>query len=184
MRFPGKKVLQRETGLSYHKNILCFCLTQGWPNSSLLGFAAVIKVVTQPFSPVERIIVWQSLKQLKKEDYPNSDSEVQMDIITKMVGFKVALSYCKERLIYIVRFWLCIVPCVCFPLLFIQECLWLLFFIAQSIDSARLEGKGQPKFTTGRWNPHHSGSQIATANDATIRGWDVRTMRLAIAVVG
>lgn len=57
-----------------------------------------------------------------------------------------------------------------------------IFFIAQSIDSARLEGKGQPKFTTGRWNPHHSGSQIATANDATIRGWDVRTMRLAFAV--
>ena len=49
--------------------------------------------------------------------------------------------------------------------------------LAQSIDSARLEGKGQPKFTTGRWNPHHSGSQIATANDTTIRGWDVRTMR-------
>ena len=54
-------------------------------------------------------------------------------------------------------------------------------FMTQSIDSARLEGKGQPKFTTGRWNPHHSGSQIATANDATVRGWDVRTMRLAFA---
>ncbi|KAJ7373902.1 Protein tssc1 [Desmophyllum pertusum] len=47
----------------------------------------------------------------------------------------------------------------------------------QSIDSSSARGKGQPKFTTGRWNPHHSGSQIATANDATIRGWDVRTMR-------
>ena len=50
--------------------------------------------------------------------------------------------------------------------------------IVQSIDTARLEGKGQPKFTAGRWNPHHSGSQIATANDTTIKGWDVRTMRL------
>ncbi|XP_067032800.1 EARP-interacting protein homolog isoform X1 [Acropora muricata] len=48
---------------------------------------------------------------------------------------------------------------------------------AESIDTARLEGKGQPKFTAGRWNPHHSGSQIATANDTTIKGWDVRTMR-------
>lgn len=164
-------------------SLLCFCLTQGCPNSSLLGFAAVIKVVTQPFSPVERIIVWQPLKQLKKET-TNRDSEVQMGIIPKMVGFKVALSYSKERLIYIVSFGLCIVPCVCFPLLYIQERLWILFFVTQSIDSARLEGKGQPKFTTGRWNPHHSGSQIATANDATIRGWDVRTMRLAIAGVG
>ncbi|XP_015749955.1 PREDICTED: protein TSSC1-like [Acropora digitifera] len=49
---------------------------------------------------------------------------------------------------------------------------------AESIDTARLDGKGQPKFTAGRWNPHHSGSQIATANDTTIKGWDVRTMRL------
>ena len=56
------------------------------------------------------------------------------------------------------------------------------FLSTQSIDSARLEGKGQPKFTTGRWNPHHSGSQIATANDATVRGWDVRTMRLVFTV--
>lgn len=179
----ASQILQRETDLSYYKNILCFCLTQGFPNSSLLGFAAVIKVVTQPFSPVERISVWQPLKQLKKET-TNRDSEVQMGIIPKMVGFKVALSYSKERLIYIVSFGLCIVPCVCFPLLYIQERLWILFFVTQSIDSARLEGKGQPKFTTGRWNPHHSGSQIATANDATIRGWDVRTMRLAIAGVG
>ncbi|XP_061282727.1 EARP and GARP complex-interacting protein 1 isoform X3 [Bos javanicus] len=43
-------------------------------------------------------------------------------------------------------------------------------------SSASLEGKGQLKFTTGRWSPHHNCSQVATANDTAIRGWDTRTM--------
>uniref|UniRef100_A0A8C5MMC8 EARP-interacting protein homolog n=1 Tax=Leptobrachium leishanense TaxID=445787 RepID=A0A8C5MMC8_9ANUR len=44
-------------------------------------------------------------------------------------------------------------------------------------SSAALEGKGQLKFTCGRWNPHHNCMQVATANDTAIRGWDIRTMR-------
>jgi len=43
--------------------------------------------------------------------------------------------------------------------------------------SAALEGKTQPVFTSGRWNPHHNCKQIATANDTFIRGWDVRSMQ-------
>nr|DBA25805.1 TPA: hypothetical protein GDO54_010150 [Pyxicephalus adspersus] len=44
-------------------------------------------------------------------------------------------------------------------------------------NSTTLEGKGQLKFTSGRWSPHHNCTQVATANDTTIRGWDIRTMR-------
>uniref|UniRef100_T1J083 Trifunctional enzyme subunit beta, mitochondrial n=1 Tax=Strigamia maritima TaxID=126957 RepID=T1J083_STRMM len=40
-----------------------------------------------------------------------------------------------------------------------------------------LEIRGHPKFTTGRWNPHHNCTQIATANESCIRGWDLRTMQ-------
>ncbi|TRZ02666.1 hypothetical protein DNTS_024400 [Danionella cerebrum] len=43
-------------------------------------------------------------------------------------------------------------------------------------SSATLEGKGQLRFTAGKWSPHHSGSQLATANDTAIRGWDLRSM--------
>ncbi|XP_057597494.1 EARP and GARP complex-interacting protein 1 isoform X2 [Hippopotamus amphibius kiboko] len=43
-------------------------------------------------------------------------------------------------------------------------------------SSASLEGKGQLKFTTGRWSPHHNCTQVATANDTAVRGWDTRTM--------
>lgn len=42
--------------------------------------------------------------------------------------------------------------------------------------SASLEGRGQLKFTSGRWSPHHSCTQVATASDTAIRGWDTRTM--------
>uniref|UniRef100_A0AAQ4RYL1 EARP complex and GARP complex interacting protein 1 n=1 Tax=Gasterosteus aculeatus aculeatus TaxID=481459 RepID=A0AAQ4RYL1_GASAC len=43
-------------------------------------------------------------------------------------------------------------------------------------SSATLEGKGQLKFTSGKWSPHHNCSQLATANDTAIRGWDLRSM--------
>uniref|UniRef100_A0A8C8F982 EIPR1-like beta-propeller domain-containing protein n=1 Tax=Oncorhynchus tshawytscha TaxID=74940 RepID=A0A8C8F982_ONCTS len=43
-------------------------------------------------------------------------------------------------------------------------------------SSATLEGKGQLKFTSGKWSPHHNCTQLATANDTAIRGWDLRTM--------
>lgn len=36
-----------------------------------------------------------------------------------------------------------------------------------------MEGKGQPKFTTGKWNPPVD-SQFATANDCSVKGWDIR----------
>ena len=44
-------------------------------------------------------------------------------------------------------------------------------------STATLEGKGQLRFTVGKWSPHHNCSQLATANDTAIRGWDLRTMR-------
>ncbi|KAM8833636.1 EARP-interacting protein homolog isoform X2 [Synchiropus splendidus] len=47
---------------------------------------------------------------------------------------------------------------------------------AKVSSTATLEGKGQLKFTSGKWSPHHSCSQLATANDTAIRGWDLRTM--------
>uniref|UniRef100_A0A671S2W3 EIPR1-like beta-propeller domain-containing protein n=1 Tax=Sinocyclocheilus anshuiensis TaxID=1608454 RepID=A0A671S2W3_9TELE len=43
-------------------------------------------------------------------------------------------------------------------------------------SSATLEGKGQLKFTAGKWSPHHNSTQLATANDTAIRGWDLRSM--------
>uniref|UniRef100_A0A3Q1JTG5 EIPR1-like beta-propeller domain-containing protein n=1 Tax=Anabas testudineus TaxID=64144 RepID=A0A3Q1JTG5_ANATE len=47
---------------------------------------------------------------------------------------------------------------------------------ATASSTASLEGKGQLKFTSGKWSPHHNCSQLATANDTAIRGWDLRTM--------
>lgn len=52
-----------------------------------------------------------------------------------------------------------------------------IFSPVQLSSTATLEGKGQLKFTSGKWSPHHNCSQLATANDTTIRGWDLRTMR-------
>ncbi|XP_017397466.1 EARP and GARP complex-interacting protein 1 isoform X1 [Cebus imitator] len=43
-------------------------------------------------------------------------------------------------------------------------------------SSASLEGKGQLRFTSGRWSPHHNCTQVATASDTTLRGWDTRNM--------
>ncbi|XP_071807807.1 EARP-interacting protein homolog [Asterias amurensis] len=48
---------------------------------------------------------------------------------------------------------------------------------AKVSSSVALESKGHPKFSAGRWNPHHNNTQVATANDSTIRGWDLRTMK-------
>lgn len=49
--------------------------------------------------------------------------------------------------------------------------------LPQISSSATLEGKGQLKFTAGKWSPHHNSTQLATANDTAIRGWDLRSMR-------
>jgi EARP and GARP complex-interacting protein 1 len=45
------------------------------------------------------------------------------------------------------------------------------------VSNANLDSKGQPKFTNLRWNPHHSYTQIATCNDSSLRGWDLRSMK-------
>lgn len=45
------------------------------------------------------------------------------------------------------------------------------------ISKGNLEAKGQPKFTTCKWNLHHNFSQIATCNDTAIRGWDLKSMK-------
>lgn len=51
------------------------------------------------------------------------------------------------------------------------------YFFFKVKDSTGLESKGQPKFTCVRWNPHHNCTQVATANDSCIRGWDLRSMK-------
>lgn len=48
---------------------------------------------------------------------------------------------------------------------------------AKVVTTISLEGKGQPRFTTGKWNPHHNYSQFATAHDSHVRSWDLRTPR-------
>uniref|UniRef100_A0A8C5HYS2 EIPR1-like beta-propeller domain-containing protein n=1 Tax=Gouania willdenowi TaxID=441366 RepID=A0A8C5HYS2_GOUWI len=50
------------------------------------------------------------------------------------------------------------------------------FTQAKVSSTATLEGKGQLKFTSGKWSPHHNSSQFATANETAIRAWDLRTM--------
>ncbi|XP_063226400.1 EARP-interacting protein homolog [Bacillus rossius redtenbacheri] len=45
----------------------------------------------------------------------------------------------------------------------------------KEVCSGLLEGKGQPRFTTGKWNPHQNCSQFVTANDGHIRSWDLRS---------
>lgn len=37
-----------------------------------------------------------------------------------------------------------------------------------------LLGKGQHRFTTGKWNPHNGCNQFVTLNDNNVRGWDLR----------
>lgn len=46
---------------------------------------------------------------------------------------------------------------------------------ASVTDTITVESKGQPRLTCGRWNPHHNCTHIVTANDSTIRGWDLRS---------
>ena len=53
-------------------------------------------------------------------------------------------------------------------------CSFIRIFLLQVIQSGILEGKGQPRFTTGKWNPHHGCSQFVTANDGHVRSWDLR----------
>jgi len=34
---------------------------------------------------------------------------------------------------------------------------------------------GQPRFTTGKWNPQSVNLQFVTADDCNIKAWDLRT---------
>ncbi|XP_020279315.1 protein TSSC1 [Pseudomyrmex gracilis] len=41
--------------------------------------------------------------------------------------------------------------------------------------SGTLTGKGQPRFTNGKWNPHNGANQFVTLNENNVRGWDFRS---------
>ncbi|XP_033226535.1 EARP-interacting protein homolog [Belonocnema kinseyi] len=44
----------------------------------------------------------------------------------------------------------------------------------QVVTVGTLSGKGQPRFTTGKWNPHNGCNQFVTLNENNVRGWDLR----------
>nr|XP_018906713.1 PREDICTED: protein TSSC1 [Bemisia tabaci] len=46
-----------------------------------------------------------------------------------------------------------------------------------------MEGKGQPKFYSGKFNPQQSGSQFATLNETFVRGWDLRAQSSQVWVI-
>lgn len=48
-------------------------------------------------------------------------------------------------------------------------------FFVEAESTGTLEGKGQPKFTCGKWNPHHNVTQVVTSNDSHVRGWDLKS---------
>ncbi|KAF2897775.1 hypothetical protein ILUMI_08406 [Ignelater luminosus] len=50
---------------------------------------------------------------------------------------------------------------------------------AQNVLNIALEGKSNPKFTTGKWNPHQNCNQFATATETHLKTYDVRTGQLA-----
>ncbi|KAF5274412.1 hypothetical protein FQA39_LY07292 [Lamprigera yunnana] len=50
---------------------------------------------------------------------------------------------------------------------------------AQSISNILLEGKNNPKYTTGKWNPHQNGNQFTTATETHLKTYDTRTGTLA-----
>lgn len=43
------------------------------------------------------------------------------------------------------------------------------------VSTITLERKGQPKFTTGKWNPQSNGSQFVCVDDCNARAWDLRS---------
>ncbi|XP_014221007.2 EARP-interacting protein homolog [Trichogramma pretiosum] len=52
--------------------------------------------------------------------------------------------------------------------------LWDLNFKPQVVTVGTLTSRGQPKFTNGKWNPHHLMDQFVTLNENSIKGWDFR----------
>lgn len=59
----------------------------------------------------------------------------------------------------------------------------LLWDLVESGSRAKLtsqwsvEGKSHSRLSAGTWNPHQNSTQIATAHDTWIRGWDLRTQK-------
>ncbi|XP_022907287.1 EARP-interacting protein homolog [Onthophagus taurus] len=51
--------------------------------------------------------------------------------------------------------------------------------VAKSILTIGLEGKSNPKFTTGKWNPHQNCNQFTTATETHLKTYDIRTGQLA-----
>lgn len=47
--------------------------------------------------------------------------------------------------------------------------------LIQVAVSGTLTGKGQPRFTNGKWNPHNGANQFVTLNENNVRGWDFRS---------
>ncbi|XP_050537458.1 EARP-interacting protein homolog [Daktulosphaira vitifoliae] len=42
------------------------------------------------------------------------------------------------------------------------------------VSNVILDGKGQPRFTTGKWNPQSVNLQFVTSDDCNIKAWDLR----------
>lgn len=49
----------------------------------------------------------------------------------------------------------------------------------KSIKQIQLDGKHNPKFTTGKWNPHQNNNQFTTATETHLKTYDIRTGELA-----
>nr|CAD7446410.1 unnamed protein product [Timema bartmani]CAD7463673.1 unnamed protein product [Timema tahoe] len=45
---------------------------------------------------------------------------------------------------------------------------------AKLVCSGTMEGKGQPRFTVGKWNPHQNCTQFVTVNEGHVKSWDLR----------
>ncbi|KAI4466508.1 wd-repeat protein [Holotrichia oblita] len=50
---------------------------------------------------------------------------------------------------------------------------------AKSILNINLEGKNNPKFTTGKWNPHQNCNQFTTATETHLKTYDIRSGQIA-----
>ncbi|XP_060535980.1 EARP-interacting protein homolog [Cylas formicarius] len=54
----------------------------------------------------------------------------------------------------------------------------------RKVMSVQLDGKNNPKFTTGKWNPHQNCNQFSTATDTNVKTYDIRTGDLAWTIEG
>ncbi|XP_018562837.1 EARP-interacting protein homolog [Anoplophora glabripennis] len=54
----------------------------------------------------------------------------------------------------------------------------------KNILNIQLEGKNNPKFTTGKWNPHQNCNQFTTATETHLKTYDIRSGDLAWGIDG